>query len=119
LPLSLCPNFLSGDKKIKIILSWDTICPRHHGTLPIKLHQELVKTKKEKIMVKNVTVYLDNERPELNRVRCGFIVAENEAGEETFHNDLIDNSEYCSIKELIDDISGLLQVHREVVWVTA
>jgi hypothetical protein len=71
-------------------------------------------------MVKNVTVYLDSDGPEfMERVRCGFIVAVNEEGEETFHNDLIDNFEYLSIKELIDDISGLLQVRREEVWVTA
>ena len=71
-------------------------------------------------MVRNVTVYLDNECPEfMDRVRCGFIVAENEEGEETFHNDLIDNSDYPSLKELVDDISGLLQVRRDEVWVTS
>jgi hypothetical protein len=62
-------------------------------------------------MVKNITVYLDNERHEfIDRIRCGFIVAENEDGEETFHNDIIDYSEYFSIKELIDDIAGIIQL---------
>lgn len=92
-----------------------------HGILPVTATELGGKIKpKERIMVKNVTVYLDNECPDfMDRVRCGFIVAEDEAGEETFHNDLIDNFEYPSLKELIDDIAGLLKVHREEVWVSA
>ena len=91
-----------------------------HGSLLIIADKKDGSVKKrEEPMVKSVTVYLDNESPKfMERVRCGFIVAENEAGEETFHNDLIDNFEYPGLKELIDDIAGLLHVHRDEVWVT-
>lgn len=69
-------------------------------------------------MVKNITVYLDNEQLEFtNSVRCGFIVSENDQGEESFYNDLIDSSEYHSIQELIDDIVGIFKVQRSAVLV--
>ena len=71
-------------------------------------------------MVKNITVYLDNERQEcMDRIRCGFIVAENVDGKETFHNDIIDHSEYPSVKELVDDIVGIFKVNRDSVLVAA
>lgn len=71
-------------------------------------------------MVRNITVYLDCEQVELkDRVRCGFIVAQDEAGEETFHNDLIDSFEYPSIRELVDDITGIFGIHRDDVLVAA
>lgn len=70
-------------------------------------------------MVKNVTVYLDNGKMEFtDRVRCGFIVSENEDGKEIFHNDLIDQSEYPTIKDLVDDIVGIFQVSKNNVSVT-
>ncbi len=37
------------------------------------------------------------------------IVADDEDGEETFHNDLIDQSEYPTVKELVDDIIWNIQ----------
>lgn len=71
-------------------------------------------------MVKNITVYLDSDQSHFtDRVRCGFIVAENETGEETFHNDLIDCTEYSSVKELVDDIIGIFRVDRNAVLVAA
>ena len=71
-------------------------------------------------MVRNITVYLDNDQRQfMDRVKCGFIVAENEDGKETFYNDLIDNSEYLSIKDLVDDIVGIFRVHRDTVLVAA
>ncbi len=71
-------------------------------------------------MVKNVRVYLDNEQREyMNKVRCGFIVAEDEKGEETFHTNLIDSSEYDSVQDLLDDIVGIFKVRRETILVTA
>lgn len=71
-------------------------------------------------MVKNITVYLDNEQLELyESLRCGFIVAETENGDETFHNDIIDSSEYHSLKELIDDIVGVFKVGRSAVLVAS
>jgi hypothetical protein len=69
-------------------------------------------------MVKNITVYLDNDQLEfMDRVRCGFIVAEEEDGRETFHHDLIDHSEYPSIKDLVNDIVGIFNVHKDSVLV--
>ncbi len=71
-------------------------------------------------MVKNVTVYLDNSQLEFEEcVRCGFIVSENEEGDEMFHNDLIDSSEYHDLGDLIDDIVGIFSVPRDSVLVTA
>ncbi len=73
----------------------------------------------EDTMIRNITVYLDNNQPELmESLRCGFIVAENEDGEETFHNDLIDSSEYHSLQDLVNDIAGIFRVHRETVLVS-
>ena len=70
--------------------------------------------------VKNITVYLDNEQQKfMDSIRCGFIVAENENGEETFHNDIIDSSEYPNMHELINDIAGVFNVRRDVVLVAA
>ena len=69
-------------------------------------------------MIKNITVYLDNDHLEfIDRVRCGFIVAENEDGRETFHHDLIDHFEYPTIKDLVDDIVGIFHVHKDKVLV--
>lgn len=69
-------------------------------------------------MIQNVTVYLDNERPIFtDSVRCGFIVAREANGRETFHNDLIDNSEYPSLKELVVEIAAMLKVRRSAVWI--
>ena len=71
-------------------------------------------------MTRNITVYLDNERRNfMDSVRCGFIVAENEDGEETFHNDIIDQSEYPTVKALVDDIVGIFDVRRDSVWVAS
>ena len=69
-------------------------------------------------MKRSITVYLDNEQLEfMDRVRCGFIVEENEDGRETFHHDLIDHFEYPSIKDLVDDIVGIFHVHKDNVLV--
>jgi hypothetical protein len=71
-------------------------------------------------MVTNITVYLDNTPSEfMDTLRCGFIVAEDEAGEETFHNNLLDSSDYYSVKELIDDIVGIFKIHRDAVLIAS
>ena len=71
-------------------------------------------------MIKNITVYIDNSHSEfMDTLRCGFIVAENETGEETFHNDLIDSSDYYSIRELVDDIVGIFNIHRNAVLIAS
>ncbi len=71
-------------------------------------------------MVRNITVYLDSQQQEFyDSIRCGFIVAEDERGEESFHNNLLDSSEYHGIQELIDDIVGIFDVKRSRVLVAA
>ena len=71
-------------------------------------------------MTKNIVVYLDSDQFEFNTsLRCGFIVSEDEKGKETFHNDLIDSSEYYSINELVDDIVGIFKVRRDAVLVAS
>ena len=95
----------------------DTICPTTPAILNLTINKQI--NSKEDAMVKNVTVYLDTGKMEFtDRVRCGFIVSENEDGNETFHNDLIDQSEYPTIKELIDDIVGIFHVSKQNVMVT-
>jgi|GEM_PF-7072516 len=71
-------------------------------------------------MVTNITVYLDNTPSEfMDTLRCNFIVSEDDAGEETFHNNLLDSSDYYSVKELIDDIVGIFKVHRDAILVAS
>ena len=71
-------------------------------------------------MIRNITVYLDNEAQEHeSSIRCGFIVTENDEGEETYHNDLIDQSEYYSLNELVNDIAGIFRVNRSDILVNA
>ena len=71
-------------------------------------------------MFRNITVYLDSQQQGFHdSIRCGFIVAEDEKGEETFHNDLLDSSEYHGVQELIDDIVGIFEIPRQRVLVAA
>ncbi|MBU0483638.1 MAG: hypothetical protein KKB30_03895 [Proteobacteria bacterium] len=68
-------------------------------------------------MIKRITVYLDNEQPEfMDKVCCGFVVAENENGTETVHNNF-DSGGYQSIKELVDEVVGIFRVNRSSVMV--
>ena len=62
-------------------------------------------------MIRNVTVYIDNNLGEMeNTFRCGFIVTENIDGEENYYNDLVDQSEYHSLNDLVSDIASILKV---------
>ena len=71
-------------------------------------------------MIKNITVYVDNSQSEfMDTLRCGFIVSEDESGKETFYNNLLDSSDYYSIKELVDDIVGIFKIHRGAVLVAS
>lgn len=71
-------------------------------------------------MIRNITVYLDTDQLEFHeRIRCGFIVAEDVDGAETYHNDVIDSAEYCSVNELINDVMGIFSVGRESILVAA
>ena len=71
-------------------------------------------------MIRNITVYLDCNKGEFeNTIKCGFIVTENDDGEETYHNNLIDQSEYFSLNDLISDIAGIFSVSRSDILVNA
>lgn len=71
-------------------------------------------------MIRNITVYLDDVESEFeDSIRCGFIVTENDFGEETYHNDLIDQSEYGSLNDLVSDIAGIFRVNRRDILVNA
>ena len=68
-------------------------------------------------MIRNITVYLDNGTKEYDSIRCGFIVTEDDEGEETYHNNLIDQSEYYSLQDLVSDIAGIFSVNRNDILV--
>lgn len=70
-------------------------------------------------MIANVTVYLDDNRLECMdaAIRCGYIVAEDESGEETFHHDLLDSSGYWSLHDLVNEVAAILRVNRGAVLV--
>ncbi|MBU0676077.1 MAG: hypothetical protein KJ950_15680 [Proteobacteria bacterium] len=71
-------------------------------------------------MIRNVTVYIDNNPGEIeNTFRCGFIVTENIDGEENYFNDLIDQSEYYLLRDLVSDIAGILKVRKRDIMVNA
>ena len=71
-------------------------------------------------MIRNITVYLDdNGSRSESSIRCGFIVTENDDGEETCHSNLIDQSEYCSLHDLVSDIAGIFRVNRSDILVNA
>ncbi len=71
-------------------------------------------------MLRNITVYLDNEQQKFkDSVICGFIVAEFQNGEETFHSDIIDSFKCQSMHELIKDIAGAFNVRRNVVMLAS
>ena len=71
-------------------------------------------------MIRNITIYLNSDPGEFeNSIRCGFIVTENEKGEETYHNNLIDQSEYYSTRDLVSDVTGIFRVNRSDILVNA
>ncbi len=72
-------------------------------------------------MVSTVVVYLaENEFEYMDgSVRCGHLVVEDENGRETLRQDLLDDAGYRSVRELVDDVVGILRVHREAVLVAA
>lgn len=65
-----------------------------------------------------VRVYLDDDVPEYMQgiIRCGSIISEDEDGNELrSHEDLIDNTDYHSTQELIDDIAQRMGVSSKLV----
>ncbi|MFC1523220.1 hypothetical protein ACFL6N_00375 [Thermodesulfobacteriota bacterium] len=72
-------------------------------------------------MIRNVWVFLDDNELEFmdGAFRCGYIVSEDEQGETIFHQNLLDNSGYLSVNDIVDEVTGLLQIRRENVTVCA
>lgn len=66
-----------------------------------------------------VSVTLDDDVPEYMTgiIRCGSVIAEDSNGEETDHQEIIDNTEYHSIQELIDDVALRLGVDKSIIEV--
>jgi len=69
-------------------------------------------------MIAYVKIYLDDNVPEYmgGIIRCGSVISENENGDEIKdHQELIDNTEYHSTKELIEDVADKLGVSPDIV----
>ena len=72
-------------------------------------------------MIANVLVYLDENEFEYmdGTIRCGHIVVEDDSGRETMRQDLFDSAGYRTVSDLVDDVAGILRVHRDSVLVAA
>lgn len=68
-------------------------------------------------MITQVTIYLDEEVPEYMAgiMRCGSVISEDENGNETDHQELIDNDEYHSGAEMITGVASKLGVNENIV----
>lgn len=65
-----------------------------------------------------VRVYLDDDVPEYMQgiIRCGSVFSDDEDGKELkTHEEIIDNTEYHSAQELINDVASRLGVSPEIV----
>lgn len=67
-----------------------------------------------------VRVYLDDDVPEFMQgiIRCGHVVSEDKDGNELrVHEDLIDNTDYHSAQDLIDDVARRIGVSSNLVGI--
>ncbi|MFU9817130.1 hypothetical protein [Acinetobacter radioresistens] len=64
-----------------------------------------------------VRVYLDEDIPEYmdGVLRVGHVISEDEQGNETHHDDLVDNTEFHSIDSLKKYIVDSLQVNDDII----
>lgn len=65
-----------------------------------------------------VKIHLDDNVPEYLQgiIRCGSVISEDEDGNELKdHQDLIDNTEYQSPAELIEDVAKRLGVNADLI----
>jgi hypothetical protein len=52
-------------------------------------------------------------------IRCGSVISKDENGNEiTDHQELIDNTEYHSVEELIEDVATRLGVNPDIVAIS-
>lgn len=69
-------------------------------------------------MIAYVRVCLDDNVPEYMAgiIRCSSVISEDENGDEIEdHQELVDNTEYHSAKDLIEDVSRRLKVSPDIV----
>lgn len=64
-----------------------------------------------------VVIILDKDVPEYMNgiIRCGSVISEDEKGDETDHDDLINNDEFQTEEELIENIAARLEVSTDIV----
>jgi len=67
----------------------------------------------------NVIIYLDDNVPKYMSgiIRCGSIISEDEDNNEIDHQDLIDNTEFHSVEDLINYVADKLKVHKNIVQI--
>jgi hypothetical protein len=70
-------------------------------------------------MIVSVTISIDDNIPEymIGIVRCGSVVSEDSNGNEIDHQELIDNTEYHSEKEMVFDIAKRLKIDSSIIEV--
>lgn len=70
-------------------------------------------------MIVKIEIHLDDDVPESMKgiIRCGSVISFDENDNETDHEELIDNAEYHSEKEMVDDIAKRLDVESNMVTV--
>lgn len=69
--------------------------------------------------IERVEIFLDEDVPEYMEgiIRCGSVISYDQNDEETNHQELIDNTEYNSEKELKKDISERLAADESIIEV--
>lgn len=67
--------------------------------------------------IERVEIFLDDNVPEYMEgiIRCESVISYDEDNKSTNHQDLIDNSEYESEKELLKDIASRLNVSKSII----
>ncbi len=64
-----------------------------------------------------VDVKLDDNVPEYmdGIIRCSSVISEDKNGERFNHQELIDNTEYHSVDELVKDVASRLSVSEDII----
>lgn len=69
--------------------------------------------------ITKVEVFLDDDVPDYMEgvIRCGSVISFDENGNETNHQELIDNTEYYDEKALVKDVAKRLDVEKEKIQI--
>lgn len=70
-------------------------------------------------MINAVRVYLEDNCGDYSdgTIQCGFMVSEDESGQEQIHQGLVDNAGYRSLRELVREIAAIFEVSTEMIVV--